>query len=90
MVSAASVWEIAIKRQIGKFTYPRKIVDAITANGFEQLAVTIYHAEAAGALPFHHADPFDRMLIAQARIEGLVLVTSDPHIAPYGVPTLQA
>lgn len=90
MVSAASVWEIAIKRQIGKFTYPRRAVDAIVANGFEHLAVTAYHAEAAGALPMHHADPFDRMLIAQAKIEGLVLVTSDQHIARYGVPTLPA
>lgn len=87
-VSAASVWEIEIKRSIGKLEAPHGISDAVTAAGFEPLAVDLAHAESAGALPLHHRDPFDRMLVAQAQIEGLTIVTRDPSFAAYDVATL--
>ena len=87
-VSAASVWEISIKRRLGKLEAPAQVVEAIAASRFEPLAITLDHADAAGALPQHHRDPFDRMLVAQARVEGLTLVTRDPAIGAYDVDTL--
>jgi len=88
IVSAASVWEIAIKRKIGKLSFRHDVLPAITADGFETIDITPGHADAAGSLPLHHADPFDRLLVAQARIEQLVLVTQDRQILPYGVPLI--
>jgi PIN domain nuclease of toxin-antitoxin system len=88
VVSAATVWEIAIKRAIGKLRFDRPVVAAVLALGFEILPVAGVHAEhAAGLLP-HHNDPFDRMLIAQAYLEGMVLGTQDGKMRPYGVVTL--
>jgi len=87
-VSAASVWEISIKRAIGKLNFPEPIVEAADRLGFELLPITGMHAEHAGGLPQHHRDPFDRLIIAQAVLEGLVLGTQDPRIRPYGVATL--
>jgi PIN domain nuclease of toxin-antitoxin system len=87
-VSAASVWEIAIKRALGKLAFPTPIVETVQRLGFELLPITAGHAEHAGGLPRHHRDPFDRLLIAQAAIEGLVLGTQDPLMRPYGVATL--
>jgi PIN domain nuclease of toxin-antitoxin system len=87
-VSAASVWEIAIKRAIGKLRFDRPIVAAVTVLGFELLPVSGLHAEHAGGLPRHHNDPFDRLLIAQAYLEGLVLGTQDPAMRAYGVTML--
>ena len=87
-VSAASIWEIAIKRALGKLQAPYNIVSWIESSGFLELAVTSFHAEQAGDLPFHHRDPFDRMLVAQAQVEGLVLVTADQDIPLYGVHTI--
>jgi PIN domain nuclease of toxin-antitoxin system len=87
-VSAASVWEIAIKRAIGKLSFGRPIVDAASALGFEILPVTGAHAEHAGGLPRHHNDPFDRVIIAQASLDGLVLGTQDPAMRAYGALTL--
>ena len=89
-VSAASAWEIAIKRAIGKLTAPADLEAILDQTGIERLPITVSHALAAGALPLIHSDPFDRMLVAQARIEGLTLVTRDPHIAAYDVAVLQA
>ena len=89
-VSAASGWEIALKRALGKLRAPPELESVLLSEGFEPLAVTFRHAEEAGELPVHHRDPFDRMLVAQARIEGLVLVTRDAHIPLYQVPTLAA
>ena len=88
VVSAASVWEIAIKRKTGKLSFRHDVLPAITADGFETLDITAEHADAAGSLPLHHADPFDRLLVAQARIEQFVLVTQDRQILPYGVPLI--
>jgi len=90
LVSAASAWEVAIKRAAGKLEAPDDFAGAIDAAAFRPLAITVEHASAAGTLPPHHADPFDRMLVAQAMIEGLTVVTRDARFAQYGVATLQA
>ena len=87
-VSAASIWEIAIKRAIGKLSFDRPIVAPVLALGFEILPVAGAHAEHAGSLPLHHNDPFDRLLIAQANLEGMVLGTQDRLLQPYGMSTL--
>jgi PIN domain nuclease of toxin-antitoxin system len=88
VVSAATVWEIAIKRAIGKLRFDRPIVAAVLALGFEILPVVGAHAEHAGGLPPHHSDPFDRMIIAQAHLERMVLGTQDRRMVPYGVAML--
>jgi len=88
LVSAATVWEIAIKRAIGKLSFDRPIVAAVLALGFEILPVAGVHAEHAGGLPRHHDDPFDRLIIAQAYLEGMVLGTQDRRMRPYRVATL--
>lgn len=87
-VSAVSVWEIAIKRALGKLRAPVGIAALVEESGFQELVVTSFHAEQAGDLPMHHRDPFDRMLVAQAQSEGLSIVTSDRRIPLYGVRTL--
>jgi PIN domain nuclease of toxin-antitoxin system len=87
-VSAASVWEIAIKKALGKLTADLDdIVRSVEEAGFEELAVTMLHARRVFALPLHHRDPFDRMLVAQAFEEGLTVVTRDPSFAAYRIPT---
>lgn len=88
MVSAVSVWEISIKRALGKLDAPGDLLRQIEGAGLQHLPITLVHAEAAGALPRHHEDPFDRMLVAQVLLEGLTLVTRDPKIAEYRSPTL--
>ncbi len=90
VVSAASVWEIAIKRKTGKLSFRHDVLKAIAAGGFETIDITPGHADAAGSLPLHHADPFDRLLVAQTRIEQLILVTQDRQLMPYGVPLIGA
>ena len=89
-VSAASVWEAAIKAALGKLRTPEGLADVVVEEGFEPLPITFPHAQLAGELPAHHRDPFDRMLIAQALTEGLTVVTHDPVFASYGVPVLAA
>src|SRR5205823_9356116 len=88
VVSAATVWEIAIRRAIGKLRFDRPIVAAVLALGFEILPVGGAYAEHAGSLPPHHNDPFDRLIIAQAYLEGMDLGTQDRSMLPYGVATL--
>ena len=87
-VSAASAWEIAIKRAAGRLEAPDDLLGAIEANNFDALSISPAHALAAGALPAHHTDPFDRMLIAQARAEGLMVVTVDGRFSDYAVELL--
>jgi PIN domain nuclease of toxin-antitoxin system len=87
-VSAASVWEIAIKRARGKLEFAMPIVETVEKLGFEVLPVTGAHAEHAGGLPRYHNDPFDRLIVAQAALEGLVLGTYDRILGSYGVPIL--
>jgi len=88
-VSAASVWELHIRRANGKMRFDDSLVDVVAEGGFEALAMTPSHAERAAELPRHHHDPFDRMLIAQAQIEGLVVVTRDAVFEQYEVPVLR-
>ena len=87
-VSAASVWEIEIKRKKGTLTAPSDILRRVAIAGLSELPITQQHAVAAGRLPLHHRDPFDRMLVAQAQLEGLTIVTNDEKIARYQVAVL--
>lgn len=89
-VSAATIWEVAIKRSRGKLGFEGEPVAAVADGGFEPLAISLAHAAAAGALPRHHRDPFDRMLIAQAQMEGLTVVTRDPSFDAYEVALMGA
>ena len=89
-VSAVSVWEIALKRASGKLEAPRDLVQWLRRTSFQSLAIEIEHAVAAAELPRHHTDPFDRMLVAQAQLQGLTLVTGDSRIAQYSVAVLDA
>lgn len=88
LVSAASVWEISISQAAGRLDAPDDLLEALEQSDFDTLPITADHAEAAGRLAPHHADPFDRMLIAQAEAEGLTLVTVDRRFADYGVELL--
>ncbi len=88
LVSAATAWEIAIKKAAGRLDAPDDLLDALDVNSFDTLAITAAHALDAGALPAHHTDPFDRMLIAQARAEELTLVSVDRRFADYDVDLL--
>lgn len=90
LVSAVSAWEITIKKGLGRLRAPDDLEDQLQAGGFTTLDVTLQHAVAVGELADHHADPFDRLLIAQARVEALTLVTRDRIIPRYDVSTLQA
>ena len=91
-VSAASLWEVAIKSALGKLKLPAPYADIfprqLETNGFGLLPITPAHCAELLTLPFHHRDPFDRMLLAQAKAEGLTLVTDDGQFAAYGVPLL--
>ena len=88
--SSVSVWEIAVKRALGKLKAPDNLETSIREQDFIPLDLTFLHAEQAGALPPHHGDPFDRMLIAQTQVEGLILVTRDARILLYGIRTMNA
>jgi PIN domain nuclease of toxin-antitoxin system len=88
VVSAASAWEAAIKAAVGKLRVPDGLRDELVRHGFDELAVTVEDGLAAGALPRHHSDPFDRMLIAQAARRQFVLVTADRRFSDYDVLTL--
>ncbi|MEX0658472.1 MAG: type II toxin-antitoxin system VapC family toxin [Egibacteraceae bacterium] len=90
LVSTVSVWEIVIKKALGKLHAPDDLPQQLTSARLEPLEITITHALAVGDLPDHHTDPFDRMLVAQARTEGLTLVTRDARIAQYDVAVLPA
>jgi PIN domain nuclease of toxin-antitoxin system len=87
-VSAVSIWEIAVKRALGKLRAPQDLAEVLLRTGVRPLSVTWAHAAAVAELPPHHGDPFDRLLIAQAKGEGLTMVTEDRSFAPYDVPTL--
>lgn len=89
-VSAASSWEISIKRSLGKLDAPGDLGSIVEEEGFSPLAITFFHGERAVALALLHPDPFDRMLIAQAQAEGLEIVTADARLAEYGVRTSNA
>ena len=82
-VSAASTWEISIKSALGKLDVPADIDSVVEDEGFSKLPISLYHGQLAGQLPSIHRDPFDRMLIAQAQSEGLILMTADATIPQY-------
>lgn len=89
-VSAASGWEIAIKQTLGKLETTREPAIAVAEAGFTPLPVTFEHAAAVRELATHHRDPFDRLIIAAARVEGLAIVTSDDRFRMYQVPLVDA
>lgn len=89
-VSAASAWEAAIKASLGKLELPEPFAAGVAESGFDKLPITFEHAEVAAALPTHHRDPFDRMLVAQATAENLTLVSHDLRFRPYDVELLRA
>jgi PIN domain nuclease of toxin-antitoxin system len=88
-VSVASGWEIALKVSLGRLridgALDRFLPEQLAANGFQPLAIDLKHAARVASLPFHHRDPFDRLLVAQALEEDLAMVTADPVFAKYGV-----
>lgn len=84
-ISAASVWEISIKKLAGKLTFDFDIARNIENEGFMELPISAAHADVVGSLPLHHKDPFDRLLVAQAQSEGLTLITADKIIFEYGI-----
>lgn len=89
IVSAISLWEVATKRSLGKLSAPADLSRQLARLGaIELLPISPLHAEAVGELPWHHRDPFDRMLVAQAQAEGLSIVSADPALAQYGVDVI--
>ena len=85
--SAASVWEMAIKKSIGRLKAPDNLADIFPRAGFRALDITPRHAEAVADLPNHHGDPFDRLLIVQAALEKLTIITVDKQFSRYDVET---
>jgi len=89
-VSAASEWELAIKAGLGKVQLRRTILEATLDAGFEPLPISFHHAQAVRTLKPIHRDPFDRLLVATAMVEGLTLVSSDTLLAQYPIPVIDA
>ncbi len=91
-VSLVTAWEVAIKVNLGKLKltvpYEELFPGAILANGFQSLPTEFRHFQKLLSLPFHHRDPFDRLLVAQALVEGMTLVPCDPHFSAYGATVL--
>ena len=88
LVSAASGWEVALKLGVGKLRLADSFAWMVSDSKFTELPVALTHTEQLTALPRHHRDPFDRMLIAQAQVEGATLVTHDRQFKPYDVPVV--
>ena len=89
-VSAVSVWEIRIKEALNKLKIPANFKSVLAVQHFDSLDITHEHAHAIKDLPAYHSDPFDRMLVAQAKVEGFTLVTRDVHLKKYRIPILAA
>lgn len=88
--SAVTPWELGMKRVLGKVSFPDGLVHALETGGFLALPISARHGEHAPTLPRHHRDPFDRMLVAQAQLESLTLVSADQAIRPYDVELIDA
>lgn len=86
LLSAAVVWEVAIKRSLGNLDAPDDLASALLGAGALPLSITLDHASAVERLPWHHRDPFDRLLVAQALIEDAALVSRDEPLSGYGIP----
>lgn len=89
-VSLISLWEISIKQNIGRLDIPKEFFEVVTTGGFEMLPVTLAQIEQYRNLPLHHRDPFDRMLVVQARQQKLVLITRDSEISKYDLEIIKA
>lgn len=89
-VSLATPWEMAIKTALGKLAPPEDLEEQLREQRFELLSIALRHTRAVASLPLHHRDPFDRMLIAQAQVDRMTLVTTDRQIRRYPVATLPA
>ena len=89
-VSAVVVWEIRIKEALGKLEIPRNFKRVLESQPLEMLDITVDHAHAVGDLPAYHRDPFDRMLVAQAKVEGFTLVTHDVRLKKYKISLMEA
>ena len=89
-LSAAAAWEMAIKKTLDRLDFPGNLEEVLQKEHIEVLPITLEHALTVADLPLHHQDPFDRMQIAQARLEKLVLITRDPQICKYDVEVLRA
>lgn len=89
-ISAAVVWEITIKKAIGKLEAPNDFFEVLNTQRFQRLDITAEHAIATGELPDYHQDPFDRMLAAQAKVEGLTIVTRDQNLRKYDISLIVA
>lgn len=88
--SAVTPWELGIKKALGKVSFPDGLANRLEAQGFESLSISARHAEKAAILPFRHRDPFDRMLVAQAQLESLALITADNALDDYDVDLITA
>lgn len=88
MISAVTVWEVAIKRRLGKLDAPPDLLQQLERVHANLLPITARHADRVGTLPLHHRDPFDRLLVAQASVEGLVLISGDREMSGYEVEVL--
>ena len=92
LLSVASIWELAIKASLGKLQLSESVADLVrfqqANSGIQLLPITLTHIELVETLPFHHKDPFDRLLIAQAQAENLTIVSIDAAFDPYGVKRL--
>jgi PIN domain nuclease of toxin-antitoxin system len=86
LLSAAVIWEVAIKRSLGKLQAPADLTQTLLGAGVQPLPVTLDHAAGVEALPWHHRDPFDRVLVSQAVTEGAAIVSQDDRLRAYGVP----
>ena len=89
-VSAVSTWEVSIKKLSGKLSAPDDLDAVVEEEGFNKLPISLFHGDQAGLLPQQHKDPFDRMLVAQAQSEGLIIVTNDKMIRQYSIRTMDA
>lgn len=87
-VSAATIWEIEIKRALGRLQAPGDMIERVDESGYERLPITFEHAREAGRLPLLHGDPFDRILVAQARAERMTLASADAALQRYDVAVL--
>ncbi len=87
-ISMASLWEISIKASVGKLNIPSDFFDTLSLTGLKTLPIASAHLAMLLTLPLYHRDPFDRLLIAQAKIENMTLITADQKLAQYDIPTM--
>lgn len=85
LISAVVIWEVSIKRRLGHLDAPEDLLEQLERSGVDLLPITARHADRVGTLPMHHRDPFDRLLIAQADVDGLAVVSADSKLRDYGV-----